>query len=453
MCGIFGIYGSEHAAHLATLGLFAQQHRGQESCGMAVNDGKVFRLRKKMGLVKEVFTPKKLKALSGHTAIGHVRYPTCGTSSVYNSQPHIVETLSGPAYALASNGDIINYKELRGELEAHGVYFASDNDGELLLKYIVYLVEREGYNITDAIGMVMKTVKGAYSTVMATKDKMYIFRDPNGFRPLIYGERQDASVIAASENCALDILSPSWQKEVKPAEIIVVSDNGIENIVNNPNEFRPYSHDQHCIFEHIYFARPDSFIFGENVYEIREKIGALLADEDDVEAEVVIPVPDSSNFIAFGYAKQKALPFQMGLIRNHYVGRTFIKPEQTIRDESVRQKFNILPNYFKGKKVILVDDSIVRGTTIKKIAYMIREAGASQIHLRIGSPQVKFSCYYGIDTPTKEELVANNKTLEELRTYVGVDTIKYISIDTLKKAVSTPDDYCYACFDGKYPLK
>jgi len=453
MCGIIGIFGSENSANMATLGLFAEQHRGQESCGMAVNNGITIKLRKKMGLVKDVFTPEKIKNLEGNIAIGHVRYPTRGASSVYNSQPHIVETLSGPSYALSSNGDIINYREIRSWLEEKGVYFASGNDGELILKYIVYHVEREDYTIPDAIIKLMKTVKGAYSTVLATKTEMYLFRDPYGLRPMSYGKTKDGAIVVASESCALDILYMDWIEEVNPAEIIVVNEEGVTNIENDPNVFRATKTNKHCIFEHIYFSRPDSVIFKENVFEVREKIGAIIAENDDIDPDVVVPVPDSSNFIALGYAKYKNKPYEMGLIRNHYVGRTFIKPEQTIRDESVYQKFNPLPNFFKGKIVTLIDDSIVRGTTLRKITKLVRNAGAKEIHLRIGSPAIKNSCYYGIDTPTREELIANSKSVEKIREYIGSDSLKYLTIEQLEKTVTKPEDFCYACFNGSYPVK
>jgi len=453
MCGIFGIYKHENAAELATLGLFAEQHRGQESCGMAINDGISIKLRKKMGLVKDVFRPKKLENFKGNIAIGHVRYPTRGTSTEYNSQPHVVETLSGPSYTLTSNGDITNYDELRKVLETKGVYFASSNDGELILKYIVYQVEKKGKTVIEAIIKMMRYVKGAYSSILATKDEMFIFRDPYGFRPMVYGELQNGEIAVASESCALDILEPKWLKEVKPAEIIQVNDSGSKSYKNNPDDFRSCETCKHCIFEHIYFSRPDSFIFDENVYEVRQKIGRLLAKGDNVKADLVIPVPDSSNFIAQGYSREKGLPYDMGLIRNHYVGRTFIKPEQTIRDESVQQKFNPLPNFFNGKKIVMIDDSIVRGTTLKKIVRLIKSAGAIEVHLRIGSPPVMHSCYYGIDTPTQTELIANNKSVDEIRDFIGADSLKYIDILKLRKAVKKPEQYCYACFDGNYPVK
>lgn len=452
MCGIIGIFNHKNSAELATLGLFAEQHRGQESCGMAVIDDRTIHLRKKMGLVKEVFRTEKLNDLSGHIAIGHVRYPTRGASSIYNSQPHVVETLSGPSYTLASNGDIVNYLEIRQHLEERGVFFASGNDGELLLKYIVYHVEKENRSIVEAIKLLFQYVKGAYSTVLATKTEMYLFRDPYGLRPMNYGKTKDGAWAVASESCALDILYMDWVKEIESAEIIKITTKGAENFTNDPNLYRSIDTNKHCIFEHIYFSRPDSKIFAENVFEVRGKIGAQLAMGDDVNPDVVVPVPDSSNFIALGYAKQKKASFDLGLIRNHYVGRTFIKPEQTIRDESVYQKFNILPDFFRDKIVVLVDDSIVRGTTIRKLVKLIKNGGAKEVHLRIGSPPVRFSCFYGIDTPTRQELIANRMEVDEIREYLGADSLQYLEIPALQKTVCKSHDYCYACFDGKYPV-
>ncbi len=453
MCGILGIFNHDKAAELAALGMFAEQHRGQESCGMAVTDGKGFKLRKMMGLVKQVFPPEVLAELPGKIAVGHVRYPTKGSATAYNSQPHIVATLSGPGYSLASNGDITNYRSIRQELENKGVYFNSENDGELILKYIIYAVEKEHLAIPDAIKKFMANVQGAYSTVLATNKTMYMFRDPHAIRPMVWGKRDDGTVVVASESCALDILCVDDRQEMKPGGIIKVTFDGIEVIENNPQDYRVSEDDKHCIFEHIYFSRPDSHHFGEDVYEIRERIGAKMAQSDaDLNPDCVVPVPDSSNFMATGYAKEKGIEFNFGLIRNHYVGRTFIKPEQTIRDESVSQKFNTLPNYFKDKKVILVDDSIVRGTTIRKIVTMLRRAGAKEIHLRIGSPQVKNSCFYGIDTPTSEELIANRKSLEEITKHCGADSLKHIPIEDLRECVTGPNNYCYACFNGAYPI-
>ncbi|MDP2173074.1 MAG: amidophosphoribosyltransferase [Candidatus Cloacimonadaceae bacterium] len=453
MCGIIGVFGTPHAARLAALGMFAEQHRGQESCGMAVSDGKVIRLHKSMGLVKEVFTEERLGTLPGEIAIGHVRYPTKGSATHFNSQPHLVETLSGPTYALSSNGDIVNYAQIRFMLEAENIYFNSDNDGELLVKYIAWQIKIKGSGILDAIRHLMHDIKGAYSSVFCTRDELYMFRDPLCIRPMVWGKLADGAVVVASESCALDTMDVIQRQEVPPAGIIRVNREGITIIENDSDLYRNHKNNRSCIFEHIYFSRPDSYHFGENVYEVREQIGAFLADSDkELEVDCVVPVPDSSNFIALGYANQKRVPLSLGLIRNHYVGRTFIKPEQTVRDESVRQKFNALPHFFIGKSVLLVDDSIVRGTTIRKIVKMIKNAGAKEIHLRIGSPQVCYPCYYGIDTPDPKELVANRFSLEQIRERTGVDSLKHLTMKDLRASVQNPQDYCYACFDGDYPI-
>ncbi len=453
MCGIIGIYGNEQAATMAALGLFAEQHRGQESCGMAVSDGKIIRLRKKMGLVKEVFSEEVLSELPGTIAVGHVRYPTKGSATEFNSQPHLVETLAGPTFALASNGDIVNYHQIRQYLESHNVYFNSENDGELLVKFIAYKVEKEGQSIINAIKELMHQIKGAYSTVLCIRREMFIFRDPYSIRPMVWGTTAEGTFVVASESCALDTLNVHNRREVPAAGIIKVSRDEIEVMENNSHKYRSHPNYRHCIFEHIYFSRPDSHHFNENVYGVRQRIGAFLAEQDDkLDVDCVVPVPDSSNFIALGYAARKGIPLSHGLIRNHYVGRTFIKPEQTIRDESVRQKFNVLPNFFEGRKIVLIDDSIVRGTTIKKIVDLIRQAGVEEIHLRIGSPQVCYSCYYGIDTPTREELVANLYPLEEIRRRTEVTSLRHLPIEALRNCVKAPDDYCYACFNGDYPI-
>jgi amidophosphoribosyltransferase len=451
MCGIVGVYNHLNAASIAANGMYAEQHRGQESCGIAVSDGKIIRLKKKMGLVKDVFTAEELEKLPGNIAIGHVRYPTRGTSAEFNSQPHIVETLAGPCYALASNGDLVNYQEMRKVLEDKGVHFLSGNDGELILKYIVFKVEKEGFSIIEAIKSLMKEVKGAYSTVLATKNELYMFRDPYGFRPMSWGQTEDGTVVVASETCALDIVRAKYVSWVKPAEIIVANEKGISRIENDLAEYRKTDYPQHCVFELIYFSRPDSYQFSEDVFKVREKIGEKLAEQDaDFQPDLVVPIPDSSNFIAFGYANQKKMPVTFGLIRNHYVGRTFIKPEQSNRDESVRQKYNYLPHTFKDKVVVLVDDSIVRGTTVKKIIELVKEAGAKEVHLRVGSPQVIDCCYFGIDTPSKEELIANRMPLESIIEDYQIESLKHLSFDNLFECVSKPKHYCHACFSGCY---
>lgn len=417
---------------------------------MVVSDGKTLQVHKSMGYVKEVFNSEALQRLPGHIAIGHVRYPTRGSSVIKNAQPYIIETLGGPIYGIASNGDIVNYDEIALWLQSHGVYLSSKNDGELIGRFLVYHHEREHISIPDAIRLLMKKVKGAYSALFLTPNTMYIFRDPHGFRPLFVAQVGNDTAVA-SETCALDILRPDSMREVLPGEIIQVT---MEKDIAAPPSPDLFNHRQmyHCVFELIYFARPDSFQFGEYVYDVRQKIGQKLAGYDDFDADVVIPVPDSANFIALGYANAKNIPFNFGLIRNHYVGRTFIRPDQYLRDESVRQKFNPLKDFFNGKNVVVVDDSIVRGTTIRKIIRMIRGAGAREIHLRIGSPQVKHPCFYGIDTPTHQELIANNMTLEEIRNYVEADSLKYLKIDDLRDCVKQAEKFCYACFNGQYPV-
>ena len=454
MCGIIGIYGNPEAARMAALGMFAEQHRGQESCGLAVSDGKVIHLYKSMGLVKEVFTDEVLKTLPGYIAVGHVRYPTKGAATKFNTQPHLVETLFGPSYALASNGDLVNYDQIRTRLETENVYFNSDNDGELLVKYLAWQIIAKNKDVVEAIRCLMKDIKGAYSCVFCTRRELFMFRDPLSIRPMIWGKNNNGDVVVASESCVLDILDVNGRSEVPAAGIIEVNADGVKIIENNPAQYRQQNHHSYCVFEHIYFSRPDSYHFGENVFEVREDIGRKLAEQDKgLEADCVVPVPDSANFMAVGYAATSGLPLSLGLIRNHYIGRTFIKPEQTIRDESVRQKFNVLPNFFKGKKVVLVDDSIVRGTTIRKIVRMIKLAGAKEIHLRIGCPPICFSCYYGIDTPHREELAANRYSLEEMKERIGVNSLKYLDMKSLRECLTEPDEYCYACFDGNYPLE
>jgi len=452
MCGIVGVYNHSEAASIVAKALYAEQHRGQESCGIAVSDGKIIRLKKQMGLVNQVFTKEELSKLNGNIAIGHVRYPTQGSLNEYNAQPHIVETLAGPCYALASNGDLVNYKEIRKNLENKGVYFLSTNDGELLLKYIIYKVEKESFTIIDAIKSLLKEIKGAYSTVLSTRNELYMFRDPYGVRPMSLGETDEGTIVCASETCALDIVKAKYISWVKPAEIIIVNEHGMTRIENDLMEYRNGDFPQHCIFEHIYFSRPDSYQFSEDVFRVRERIGAKLAEQDGESfiPDLIVPVPDSSNFIAFGYANKKKLPVTFGLIRNHYVGRTFIKPDQTIRDESVRLKFNYTPHTFEDKKIALIDDSIVRGTTIKKIIELVKEAGAKEVHLRIGSPPVKHCCFYGINTPTKEELIANRLSIENIVEDFQLNSLQYITLENLYKCVSKPKHYCDACFSGNY---
>ncbi|HEX37608.1 MAG TPA: amidophosphoribosyltransferase [Candidatus Cloacimonetes bacterium] len=456
MCGIIGIYQKnlklKTASKLAVLGLFAEQHRGQESCGIVYYDGTQLQLIKKMGLVKEVFHEDKLRDMRSHVAIGHVRYPTKGSSDIQNAQPHVLNNLSGAQYALASNGDLVNYKELRSDLKKKNVLFESGNDGELILKYIVYKHEKDGLSIIDSIKSVMKSFKGSFSTVLLVKDEFYAFRDPHGNRPFIFGEIDDETYVFASESCCIDIMKASFVKEVAPAEILHISNDGLTSYKLNPNEYRTQDKTAHCVFELIYFSRPDSVVYEHSVYSFRESLGKQLAKEETIIPDIVVPVPDSSNFIALGYAREMNVEFSLALIRNHYVGRTFIAPEQTIRDENVVQKFNPLPGYLEGKVVTLIDDSIVRGTTLQKIVKIVRSHGAKEVHVRIGSPMVKYPCFYGIDTPTYEELIANQKKVEDIAKYLKADSLRYLEVEELKNLVKDKKNFCFACFDGNYPI-
>ncbi|MGC9337310.1 MAG: amidophosphoribosyltransferase [Candidatus Cloacimonadia bacterium] len=458
MCGIIGVNPSGgiqryDAGQCAVLGLFAIQHRGQESCGVALSDGNKIILRKEMGLVKEVFPDNEAQKLDGKLAIGHVRYPTKGKSDIKNAQPHVLTTLHGPCFALASNGDIVNYKNLREELEKEGVFFESDNDGELILKYIGFWHITKNYSIIGAIKRVMANFQASYSSLLLTKDRIYAFRDPFGNRPLVIGKTDEGTFVFASETCSLDILDAHFIREVRPGEIVWVQDGQLQSHQENPDMYRLHHHNAQCVFEMIYFSRPDSIVFGHKVYDFRERIGSKLAENETIKPDIVIPVPDSSNFIGLGYAKKLGVEFDLGLIRNHYIGRTFIKPAQTFRDEGVRQKFNVLPEYLNDKIVTLVDDSIVRGTTLKKIVRLLKKNGAKEVHVRIGSPMIKYSCYYGIDTPTREELIASQKSIEDIRAFLDADSLRYLTLEELKNIVTQNEEFCYACFDGIYPIR
>ncbi len=451
MCGIFGYIGDEPAAEITALGLFMLQHRGQEACGIAVSDGRKLKLIKELGYVKEVFYQERIEELDGFAAIGHVRYPTRGNPTVENAQPHLITTLRGPLYALASNGDVVNYRSLREAYEKKGVFFDSENDGELLGRMLVYKIEEEEKDPVQAIFELMEEVKGAYSALFLTPTRIYAFRDPWGFRPMVFG-KTEAGYAVASESVAMDIIRARDWREVEPAELLIISKEGVEGIKFNEEELRGGKNRAHCSFEIIYFARPDSYQYRQFVHDKRILLGEKLAAKDAVEADAVVPVPDSSNFMALGYSRKRGIPLCFGLIRSHYVGRTFIKPTQSIRDESVRQKFNPLYKFFSGKRIILVDDSIVRGTTIRKIVRMVRGAGAREVHVRIASPPVRFPCRYGIDTPTYEELIANRMNLEEIRKFIEADSLIYLTVEELREVLDYPRDFCYACFTGEYPV-
>jgi amidophosphoribosyltransferase len=454
MCGVIGFYSPEHDAfHDVINGLFQMQHRGQDACGVAISDGRRVRLHKGMGYVREVFHEPPSEEFAGRIACGHVRYPTQGGNRAENTQPHKVTTLDGPILALCSNGDIVNYWGIREWLESRGVDFEGTNDGEVLLKYIAYLHVAEGLPLVRAIRRLQEDIRGAYSAVLVARDQLYAFRDPYAVRPMTFGT-DGKDWLVASETPALDIARMDLVGEVEAGEIICWSAEGMVRMphpdIVAARRGRPNT--AHCVFEHIYFSRPDSIAYGDRAYGVRKRIGAWLAETEDVEADVVVPVPDSSNAVALGYAQASGLPFEIGLIRNHYVGRTFIRPDQTRRDEGVRMKFNPVRDVFKGKRVILVDDSIVRGTTSRKLVRMIRGAGAREIHMRVGSPVTAHSCFYGIDTPRRKELIGSRMSHDEIREYITADTLRYTSVEGLRASINDPDGYCFACFDGNYPI-
>ncbi|TGM90764.1 amidophosphoribosyltransferase [Leptospira licerasiae] len=445
-CAIFGIFNSPEAANFTYLGLYSMQHRGQESSGIVSSDGEHLYRYAGMGLVANIFTEGKIRELTGTAAIGHNRYSTTGASFLRNAQPLRVESHLGPI-ALAHNGNLVNSWEVRSQLEKEGSIFQTTIDSEV----IVHLMARSGEtDLLSALSSALKKVRGAYSLVVLTKNQLIAVRDPNGFRPLVMGRRDDGSIVFASETCAFDITDTTYERDVEPGEMIVVDRTGTRSFYPFPPA-KPAL----CIFEYIYFARPDSNIFGESVYKVRKALGNQLAKELPVQADVVIPVPDSANIAALGYSEASGIPFQSGLIRSHYVGRTFIEPDQKIRDFGAKIKYNVVKNVVDGKRVVIVDDSIMRGTTSRKIIKMIRNAGATEIHLRVSAPPTVSPCYYGIDIPTHKELIAATHTIEEIRKYLRVDSIAYLSVDSMHKAVSEHrgGGFCNACFTSDYPVE
>jgi amidophosphoribosyltransferase len=443
-CGLFGVFGHPDAARLTYLGLYALQHRGQESAGIVTSDGQRLRLEKGMGLVSDVFSEPRLDALPGSRAMGHVRYSTAGDTVTANAQPIVIDCHRGPI-ALAHNGNIVNAALLRHELEAAGSIFQSTSDTEVIL-HLYARSHRE--KLEDAIAASLSKVMGAFSLLFLTPDALVAARDPWGFRPLVIGKLGEATVVA-SETCALDLIDAAYVRDVEPGEVVVIDKDGLRS-------FRPFPPEpvRQCIFEHVYFARPDSLVFGRNVLATRAAMGRQLAREAPADADIVVPVPDSGMGAALGYAEESGLPFQWGLIRNHYVGRTFIEPRQSIRSFGVKIKLNPVRSVLEGRRVVLIDDSIVRGTTSRKIVGMVREGGAREVHLRISSPPTTGPCYYGIDTPTREELIAANQPVEEIRRWVGADSLAYLSQEGLLAAVADADGqrHCTACFSGRYPV-
>ncbi len=470
-CGVCGVFGHPEAAKMAYLGLYALQHRGQESAGIVSTDGRELYLEKSLGLVADIFQPSVLARLPGDAALGHTRYSTAGDNTLMNAQPIVTDCNKGKL-ALAHNGNLPSAVRWRRTLEHRGSIFQTTSDTEV----IVHLVARsQARNISSALADALNQVEGAYSLIVLTRDEMYALRDPRGFRPLALGQL-DGAWIVASETCAFDLIGATYVRDIEPGEMLRITRTGIESL-----HFAPEKPLQHCIFEHVYFARPDSLVFGRVVQESREKLGRLLAREHHVPADIVVPVPDSGVPAAIGYSLESGVPFRMGLIRNHYVGRTFIEPQQAIRDFGVKLKLNPVRGMLEGKRVVLVDDSIVRGTTSRKIVRLVRDAGATEVHMRISCPPTISPCYYGVDTPTREELIAADESrsrprltpeeiavlegpldprsdrtrisLEEIRRFLGADSLGYVSLKSLREAVGDTDaTFCTSCYTGVYPL-
>ncbi len=443
MCGIVGIQHHPEAARLAYLGLYALQHRGQESAGIISSDGSQLYRHVGMGLVADIYDEKALVPLEGELAIGHVRYSTAGDTTLSNAQPLVAITAHG-SLALAHNGNLTNALTLRKQLEAAGSIFQTTSDTECIL----HLVARsKAKSLREAILGALQQVEGSYSLVLCTKKELIAARDPYGVRPLVIGKLKGATVVA-SETCAFDLIGATFVREVKPGEMIYVNSGGMKSTV-----FAKRPQTAHCSFENIYFSRPDGRLFGQSVYAVRTELGRQLAREAPAKADLVIAVPDSANVAAVGYAEESGIPFGLGLIRSHYIGRTFIEPSQSIRDFGARIKYNAVPEALEGKNIVLIDDSIVRGTTSKKLIRMLRRVGVKAIHMRISSPPIIGSCYYGIDTPSKKELIAANKSVEEIRKYLEVDSLAYLSVEGLLKCCKgNAKTFCVGCFTDKYPV-
>ena len=444
MCGIFGIFNHKDAANLTYLGLHALQHRGQESAGISSTDGYTVKTHREMGLVSDIFDADVLQKLKGNAAVGHVRYSTAGSSNIGNAQPLSVEYSQG-YLAIAHNGNLTNARIIKDELQNYGSIFQSTTDTEV----IIHLIALSHENSTlERLTSALKRIEGSYSLVLLTNKELIVARDPLGFRPLALGKIKDAYAVS-SETCAFDLIGARYMREIEPGEIIHISHNGMKS-------YKPFkkADPQFCIFEYIYFARPDSFMFGETVYSVRKDLGRQLAKDTHVDADMVIAIPDSGIGAAIGYSQETGLPFELGLIRNHYVGRTFIEPEESIRHFGVKLKLNAVHDIVKGKRIIVIDDSIVRATTGRKIIKMLRQYGAKEIHFRVSSPPTTHPCFYGIDTPSRTELIASSHTVREINKYMGSDTLRYLTTESLRKAVGSDNyTFCDACFSGKYPSK
>lgn len=447
-CGVFGVWNYPQASRLAYLGLYAIQHRGQESAGIVTLDGQSHHHKKGLGLVADVFDETSLEELTGHAAIGHVRYSTTGRNSLSNAQPLMAQLFNGPV-AIAHNGNIVNAEPLKAELKSQGSIFQGTNDTEVVLHMIA---RHPSDDLLECLKSALTRLEGAYSFTVLSHKAMFACRDPHGFRPLVLGVMEEKvngqpSYVVASETCAFDLIGAKFVREIEPGEIWWVDEKGEHSIRLDKQGVRAS-----CVFEHVYFSRPDSVVFGESVYEVRKRAGRILARENPVDCDIVIPVPDSGVPSAIGYSMESGKPFELGIIRNHYVGRTFIQPQQSIRDIGVKIKLNPQMAVLKGKRVVVIDDSLVRGTTSKKIVGLVRAAGATEVHLRIAAPPTIGPCYYGVDTPEKNQLIAANQSLDSIREFVGADTLGYLSLGGLKEAVKgEKGGFCAACFDGKYP--
>jgi amidophosphoribosyltransferase len=449
-CGVVAIFAHPEAEKLAYLGLHALQHRGQESAGIVTSDGLTSRVHKAMGLVADIFTEDVLSKIRGTLAIGHTRYSTAGDSALLNAQPILVQSNKG-SIAVAHNGNLTNAAEVRGRLERQGSIFQTNSDTEVIVHLIALSREQ---TLPEAITDALRRVEGAFSLVLMTPDRIIAARDPRGFRPLamgripaLEGQTRD-TIVFASETCAFDLIGATYERDVKPGELVVVGPEGITS-----HFYATAAPQSSCIFEHVYFSRPDSMVFGRAVQTSREELGRQLAREAPVEADLVVPVPDSGVTAAVGYAAESGIPFRFGLIRNHYVGRTFIEPSQSVRDFGVKLKLNTVRSLLEGKRVVLIDDSIVRGTTSRKIVRMIRNAGAKEVHMRISCPPTISPCYYGVDTPSKNQLIGAHKTIDQIREYIRADSLAYLSLEGLKKACGDGEktSYCSACYTGNYP--
>jgi len=444
-CGVCGIYNHNDSSKLAYFGLYALQHRGQESAGIATANGTNVSIHKNMGLVSEVFSEETLSRLDGHISIGHVRYSTTGASNVTNTQPLVV-THKDKTLAVAHNGNLVNSVELRRDLEQQGSIFQTAMDSEAILHLLAQSSES---TFELSLQKALTRIKGAFSMLMMTADSMIAIRDPNGFRPLCLGRLANGGYIVASETCALDLIEAQYVRDIDPGEVLICRDGDLHSIYPWPEQRRSY-----CIFESVYFARPDSDIFGINVYETRKRMGQILARECPVDGDFVMPFPDSGNYAAIGYSQEAGIPLEFGVIRNHYVGRTFIQPTQSMRDFNVRVKLNPVRSFLEGKRVIIIEDSIIRGTTGKSRVKSLRAAGASEVHMMVSCPPTRYPCYYGIDFPSSTELIASNNEVDDIARFLELDSLYYLSLEGMVQATGlSMDDFCLACFNEKYPVR